>query len=224
MLLYLLAAAGWRAGGQRIWMAWLALAVAVLTYVAFGGPFYGLASNIGRGIAGFGLGLALHRAYQRSTPPTLPVSLATVLEGAALLALGAALWGSGSLIAFDLAATALVALAALQRGLISRLLCAAPFQWLGAMSYALYMVHVFVIGRVFDLLAVLQPRLGVMIADTTIGGADALVGPAWQADGMKLLIMALCLIVAVPFARLIEQPARSWSRRLAGQPVPKPAI
>ena len=224
MLLYLLAAAGWRAGGQRIWMAWLALAVAVLTYVALGGPFYGLASNIGRGIAGFGLGLALHRAYQRSTPPTLPVSLATALEGAALLALGAVLWGSGSLIAFDLAATALVALAALQRGLISRLLCAAPFQWLGTMSYALYMVHVFVIGRVFDLLAVLQPRLGLMIADSTIGGADALTGPAWQADGMKLLIMALCLIVAVPFARLIEQPARSWSRRVAGRPVPRPAI
>lgn len=223
MLLYLLAAAGWRVAGQRVWMAWLALAVAVLTFATLGGELYGLASNIGRGIAGFGLGLALHRAYERSSPPQLSTALATALELAAFAALGAALWGSGSLMAFDLAATALVALAALQRGLVSRLLTAAPFQWLGTMSYALYIVHVFVIGRVFDLLAVLQPRLGILVADTMVGGQDALVGPDWQADTMKLLIMALCLIVSLPFARLIEQPARAWSRRVAGQPMPKPA-
>lgn len=223
MLLYLLAAAGWKLAGKRVWMAWLALAVAVLTFATFGGPLDGLASNIGRGIAGFGLGLALHRAYEQSSPPQLPIAVATVLELAAFAALGAVLWGSGNLMAFDLAATALVALSALQRGLVSRLLSAAPFQWLGTMSYALYMVHVFVIGRVFDLLAVLQPRLGLMIADSTIGGADALTGPDWQADAMKLLIMVLCLIVAVPFARLIEQPARAWSRRLAGRPEPRPA-
>ncbi|MBF9152990.1 acyltransferase family protein [Novosphingobium jiangmenense] len=223
MLLYLLAAAGWRIAGERVWLAWLALAVAVLTFTTSDGDFFGLTSNIGRGIAGFGLGLALHRAWERSTPPAIPVAAATALELAAFVAVGAVLWGSGSLLAFDLAATALVALGVLQRGLVSRLLCAAPFQWLGTMSYALYIVHVFVIGRVFDLLAVLQPRLGLMIADTVIGGQDALVGPGWQADAMKLLIMALCLIVAVPFAKLIEQPARAWSRRMAGQPMPKPA-
>ncbi|MGV3512936.1 MAG: acyltransferase family protein [Novosphingobium sp.] len=223
MLLYLLAAAGWKLAGSRIWMAWLTLAVAVLTFAAFGGAFSGLTSNIGRGVGGFGLGLVLHRAFERSSAPQLSTTVATALELAAVGAVGAVLWGSDSLMAFDLAATALVALSALQRGLVSRVLCAAPFQWLGTMSYALYMVHIFVIGRVFDLLAVLQPRLGVIIADTTIGGADALVGPDWQANAMKVLIMALCLIVAVPFARLIEQPARSWSRRVAGQAMPKPA-
>lgn len=223
MLLYLLAAAGWRLAGQRAWMAWLSLAVAVLTFAALGGELSGAASNIGRGIAGFGLGLVLHRAYERSSPPPLSMAVATMLELAAFAAVGAVLWGRGNLMAFDLAATALVALAALQRGLVSRLLVAAPFQWLGAMSYALYIVHVFVIGRVFDLLAVLQPRLGVMIADSVIGGEDALVGPDWQADAVKLLIMALCLIVAVPFAKLIEQPARAWSRRVAGKSVPEPA-
>ena len=223
MLLYIVAALSWRTLRGRAWMPWLVLATALLTFMAVGPGFDGLASNIARGLAGFGLGLTLHRVMERSGPPALGTGLATILELAAFAALGAVLWGSGSIAAFDLAATALVALAALQQGLISRLLCAAPFQWLGAMSYVLYIVHVFVIGRVFDLLAVLQPRFGILIADTVVGGQDALVGPGLQADMMKLLIMVLCLIVSVPFARLIEQPARAWSRRVAGQPMPRPA-
>lgn len=223
MLLYIVAAMGWRVLGARAWMPWLALATGLLMFMALGPGFDGLASNIARGLAGFGLGLFMHRAIERSSPPALGTGLATVLELAALAGLGAVLWSSGSVPAFDLAAAAVVALAALGQGLVSRLLNAAPFRWLGTMSYALYMVHVFVIGRVFDLLAVLQPRLDVMIADTVVGGGDALVGPDWQADAMKLLITALCLIVAVPFARLIEQPARAWSRRTAGLPSPKPA-
>lgn len=223
MLLYIVAATGWRTLGARAWMPWLALAIAVLVFMAFGPGFDSLASNIARGLAGFGLGLLLHRALERSSPPALGTGIATVLELAAFAALGAVLWSSGSIPAFDLAATAVVALAALQQGLVSRVLTAAPFQWLGTMSYALYMVHVFVIGRVFDLLAVIQPRFGLMIADTTIGGEDALVGPDWQADMVKLAVIALCLVVAVPFARLIEQPARRWSRRVAGQQAPNTA-
>jgi peptidoglycan/LPS O-acetylase OafA/YrhL len=223
MLLYLVAAAGWRIGGERVWALWLALAFAILVYAGFGPGFFDLASNVARGLAGFGLGVALHHLFSRSSPPAVPFVAATVLELAAFAAVGAVLWGSGNLMAFDLAATALVALAALQGGAISRLLIAAPFQWLGTMSYALYMVHVFVIGRVFDALAVIQPRLGLLIADATVGGDDALVGPGWQADMTKLAIMALCLVVAVPFARLIEQPARAWSRRAAGQGAPKAA-
>lgn len=223
VLLYIVAAVAWRFVGQRAWMPWLAVAIALLVFMAFGPGFGSLASNIARGLAGFGLGLFVHRALERSSPPALGTGLATALELAAFSALGAVLWSSGSIAAFDLAATAVVALAALQQGLVSRLLTAAPFQWLGTMSYALYMVHIFVIGRVFDLLAVIQPRFGLMIADTTIGGEDALVGPGWQADMAKLAVIALCLLVAVPFARLIEQPARRWSRRVAAQQAPNTA-
>lgn len=104
------------------------------------------------------------------------------------------------------------------------MLAAQPFQVLGTLSYALYLSHVFVIGRVFDVLEVVQPRLGVMIAQTQVGGQDMLVGPDARALLAKLAIVALCLLVAWPFATLIEQPARAWSRRVAGIPARKAAI
>jgi peptidoglycan/LPS O-acetylase OafA/YrhL len=220
MLLYVLAALGWRLLGGRAWSAWLVAALALLAFAGFGPGFEGLASNIARGVAGFGLGVFVHRALGK-TRPSLNARTATVLELSALATLAWVLSTSGNLAAFDLAAAALVALAALQSGYVSRTLVLAPFQWLGTISYAFYMVHIFVIGRSFDILALVQDRLGVSIAQASIGGEDALIGSGWQADIAKLAIMALCLVVAIPFAKLIEQPARAWSRRVAGQQVPK---
>ncbi|MDT0509083.1 acyltransferase [Novosphingobium sp. MMS21-SN21R] len=219
MLLYVLAALGWRLLGDRAWGAWLGAALALLAFAGFGPGFDGLASNIARGVAGFGLGVLVHRALGQSRP-RLNLHAATALELAALATLAWVLSASGNLAAFDLAAAALVALAAVQRGLVSRALMFAPFQWLGTISYALYMVHIFVIGRSFDILALVQDRLGLTIAQATIGGEDVLIGPGWQADIAKLAIMALCLVIAIPFAKLIEQPARAWSRRTFGQQLP----
>lgn len=223
MLLYVLAALGWRAVGQRAWIGWLVAALVLLALTTFDSALQGTGYNVARGISGFGLGLFVHAVLSRvkCTPSR---AQATALEALALLALVLVVGVSGNLVLFDSVAACLVALAVLQRGWISELLAAQPFQVLGTLSYALYLSHVFVIGRVFDVLEVVQPRLGVMIAQTQVGGQDMLVGPDARALLAKLAIVALCLLVAWPFATLIEQPARAWSRRVAGIPARKAAI
>ncbi len=215
MALYVAAALAWRFLGRRAAVAGLAAALLALATVSFVPGVYGVWFSIARGIAGFGLGMAVHALLQRSNVRRIDPRVATVLELAALIALGIVLWGSGNLLPFDLAATMLVAVAALGRGFVSRMLIARPFQLLGELSYALYIVHIFVIGRVFDLLALVQPRLGVTIADSHLGAADTLVGPDWQANLAKIAIMGLCLAAAWPASVLIERPARVWSRRKA---------
>ena len=215
MLLYILAAFGWRAVGQKAWIGWLVASFVLLALTRIDSALQGTAFNVARGISGFGLGLFVQAMLSRVNI-TLSMALATTLEALALLALVLIVCVSGNLVLFDGVAAGLVALAVLQRGWISHLLAAQPFQVLGTLSYALYLSHVFVIGRVFDILAVVQPRLGVMIAQTQVGGQDMLVGPDALAVLAKLAIAALCLVVAWPFAALIERPARAWSRRVAG--------
>lgn len=215
MLLYVLAAFGRRAVGQRAWIGWLVAALVLLALTTLDSALQGTGYNMARGISGFGLGLFVHMMCRRMHfAPS--AALATALEVLSLCALVLILCVSGNLVLFDVVAAAFVALAVLRRGWISRVLLTAPFQVLGTLSYALYLSHVFVIGRVFDVLAVVQPRLGVMIAQTQVGGQDMLVGPDALALLAKLAIAALCLLVAWPFAVLIEQPARTWSRRVAG--------
>lgn len=117
--------------------------------------------------------------------------------------------------AFDCAALLLVVTVAGQRGVLSRLLLTRPLIWLGALSYAIYMVHGFVIGRAFDVLFLIQRAAGVRWADTALAGPDQLLGPAWRAN----LLTALILLGVLPAAwlawRWIETPARAWSRRQA---------
>ncbi|CAH0495628.1 acyltransferase [Novosphingobium sp. CECT 9465] len=216
MVLYVLAALAWRWLGQGAVAAALIAAALALAMLLLDPEALGLAYDLARGIAGFGLGMALHAVFTALRPSANSSSaLFTALEITALVALGAVLWGSGNIAAFDLAAVAFVGLGAIGKGMVSKLLETRPFQLLGTLSYALYMVHVFVIGRVFDLLGVVQGRLGMTIAETRFGGADTLVGPDWQADLAKLTIIAICLAAAWPAAVLIERPARAWSRRKA---------
>jgi len=215
MALYGIAALAWRFLGRRAAPAALVASLIALAAAASPLAIDEAMYNMARGVAGFGLGMTLHAAFHRIPVRALPVMVATALEIATLFALGALLFGSGAIVPFDLVATGLVALAAAGHGFVSRVLLARPFQFLGALSYALYMVHVFVIGRVFDLLALVQPWLGVTVAASRMGAADALVGPDWQADLAKVVIMALCVGAAWPAAVLIERPARQWSRRTA---------
>lgn len=221
MLLYLLAALGWKLVGLRAWLGWLVAAVLLLVMTALNAGFDGVAYNVARGIAGFGLGVVVHTALER-WPPHLSQARATVFEALSAAAVLLILATGGSLMLFDGAAAMLVAMAVIERGWFSRALSSAPLQWLGSISFALYLSHVFVIGRVFDILALLQSRTGVVVAQTAIGGADMLTGPNAQAAIAKLLIVCLCLLAAWPFAYLIEQPARAWSRRVAGVVAPVP--
>lgn len=215
MALYVLSALAWRGLGMRAAWAGAVAATAALAALSLAPDALGRLYDFARGIAGFGLGMALQAWLPRRSGNGLGRYTATVIEIAALAGIAVVLTGSGSVLAFDLLAVLLVGIAAMGQGVVSRALLARPFQTLGELSYALYMVHVFVIGRMFDVVGIVQGRLGWTIADSRLAAADALVGPGWQALLAKLVFIAICLVAAWAVAALIERPARAWSRRAA---------
>ncbi len=217
MLLYLLAATTWKLAGRLVPTAALLTGLAALVVMTFQPGLIGAYDWLARGLAGFALGTAGWSIYARLAPTIaeLPASLASLLE---LAAGGLVCWlvsheaGVG---AFDCAALLLVVTVAGQRGLLSRLLLTRPLVWLGTLSYAIYMVHGFVIGRAFDALLLVQRATGLHWADTVLAGPDQLLGPAWRANLLTGSILVSVLPAAWLAWRWIETPARAWSRRQA---------
>jgi peptidoglycan/LPS O-acetylase OafA/YrhL len=138
------------------------------------------------------------------------VPAGTVVEA---LAMAATVWfvsvaGFGPWsIAAPLVFAAAVLVFASESGAASRVLVSGPFLFLGAVSYSIYMVHIFVARRVVDSLTFAE-ALG-------IGAVDRLGADKWAGDVMILLSLAIIVAVAGLTYRLIEVPAREWFRRLA---------
>lgn len=215
MALYALAAVAWRSIGNRATVGWALASGLCLCALSLFPDTLGYLYDFARGISGFGLGVVLHAVLIRRKHLELRSLPCTVIEVLAFTGIAVLLASSGSAPVFDLLAVVLVGVAAIGKGLVSRILLARPFQVLGALSYALYLVHAFVVGRVFDVLALTQASLGLAVADARLGSADALVGPVWQAFLAKVTIIAICLVAAWIVSIRIEMPARAWSRRTA---------
>ena len=114
----------------------------------------------------------------------------------------------------SLVAPAVFALAVLvfaaEAGAVSRLLRAPAWLWLGERSYSIYMVHFLVFWLLADGVKLLRLAQIELIA----GSENA--SRLWQNDVLFLIYIVLVLGVAAGTYRLIEVPARSWFRRLAG--------
>ena len=170
-----------------------------------------------RGLGGFGLGMAcwpLWQALNARSWPRLPLVLAELaLPPLILWALAADV----PLIGLDLLFAAAVLVFAGERGPVSAALRTAPMVWLGTLSYALYMVHGLVFGRVFDVMAAVQGRVGGEWVAAGLGGGDRLLLAPLQSALAVAAMMALALVAAWLAWRLVEWPARAWSRRLAAR-------
>jgi peptidoglycan/LPS O-acetylase OafA/YrhL len=158
-----------------------------------------------RCLYGFCAGVAAWHLFRRYR-----VSAGTLAEA---LAIGATLWfvsvaGFGPWsIAAPLLFAAVVLVFASESGVASRVLLSAPFLFVGAVSYSIYMVHIFVARRVVDGLT-LARALGV-------GALERLGVDKWAGDLMIVGCLAIIVAVAGLTYRFIEVPAREWFRRLA---------
>ena len=215
--LYLGAALLWRVAGRR------ALAIGALLALALGGADLAIGAGavvpeqILRGLVGFGLGMGCWALWPRCAAVRLPLGLATGLEVALVALAVAAICGEAGTLLDDLAFATLVLVFGREQGLVSRLLLTAPLRWLGVLSYSLYMVHGLVFGRVFDVLSMVQARIGAHWVDAHLGGLDLVLLPAAQALVLVVAMLALALACAWVAWRLVEWPARAYSRRLAGR-------
>lgn len=107
-----------------------------------------------------------------------------------------------------------------QRGAVSRILLARPLLFLGTVSYSIYMVHIFVEGRVIDVLTIIGNRFGMELASIgrVNGEASKIVTAPWPlADLVTLGMLALVIGCAWISYRLVELPFRTRSREFVAR-------
>lgn len=218
ILLYMLAALAFRLGAKGLAM-FMALGVAALAANLADMEWLVFSRFVQRGLAGFTIGIACWWLHRLAAGMRLP--LPSLAEFAALGALLAFLWFGPRLgmIPLVVVPSALVVLIfARDAGVISRLLGGWGWVWLGRLSYALYMVHVFVIARSMEALILVRRLTGHTWAIYTRDGhvpIKLLVLPVIPSTLVQIGVMALAIAAAWAAWRWVEEPARQWSRRYA---------
>ena len=96
-----------------------------------------------------------------------------------------------------------------QRGAVSRILNLSFLQFLGLISYSIYMVHMFVQARLGEVLAV--TRLAAI--DRRPDGSIILQAPPLVGDALTLMMLALVVIVSWLSYRIIEKPGQTFTKR-----------
>ena len=219
LLLYALAALAFR-GGKWGMAALMGAGVLGLALHLAELDLPGLTTMVQRGLAGFALGTLcwfIHRRF------TVRLRAPSLIEGLTLggLFLAIALAGNTTDAALIIVPAALVVLVfAREQGALSQMLQTAPFEWLGRISYSIYMVHAMVQARIMDLLLLVSRGAEVPYAVYDLSGPvpvkRMLLGPL-EATLVQTAMIALVLVVAHFAWRWIEEPARQWSRRLAAR-------
>ena len=101
-------------------------------------------------------------------------------------------------------------------GLISRLLSARPFLSLGALSYSIYMTHMFVQARMMNVAKIAELHMQVPLLSMRATGTEplAVISETWALP-MSALMVVLTLIASAVTYRLVEVPGREWFKGLA---------
>jgi peptidoglycan/LPS O-acetylase OafA/YrhL len=223
----------------RRWALWIAagiVAAATAIIAGFSTSGMDLTFHLGavRGCLGFFLGWLVYAAWRR-----WPLRSGTAVELALLAVIGTYLCvvgrsdlGYGAPFLFAIA----IYLLAGARGLLTQALQSPVLQFLGRISYSIYMVHAVVLIAV-GLAANLAERLLHM---TLLVPADALFGPQsgsgklldvggpWAMDAATLATLAVVVGISSLTYRWIEMPgqrlvARLATRAAAPLPAPLPA-
>ncbi|MFU0505568.1 acyltransferase family protein [Pseudaminobacter sp. NGMCC 1.201702] len=104
-------------------------------------------------------------------------------------------------------------------GWVSALLRSRAMLLLGALSYSIYMVHIFVQGRLFNLAGLVDRKLGGgLLGEIGFhGGVAHGFGPESAMVGLAAtaIMLALTLVASYCTWRLVEMPALAWFRRLS---------
>jgi peptidoglycan/LPS O-acetylase OafA/YrhL len=230
LVLYVFAAGLFGRGrwGLAIAVAW-AGASAWALYSGFNEVGFG--RLLQRGLLAFPVGVAcywLHQRLRQVEPGPWVLSLA---EGALLIALVWLLAMPGKsnawLIGFDVLFAAMVLVFARDGGIASRALQWKPLVWLGQLSFALYMVHLFFVivpNRFLPRLFAAWGHADWVRAGQHTFGYESVDPPAWIATLITLGFAGLAIGTAWLAWRFIEEPARHWTRRFAPPPAGRSAV
>lgn len=221
LVLYVFAAALF---GRGRWALALTVMLAAVSAWALWSGFNvtGFGRLLQRGLLGFPLGMLACWLYWQVGDRRPGTAIASVIEIALIVALiwllclpgKTANWIPGA----GLLYLAMVLVFAWDGGVVSRALAWRPLVWLGHLSFALYMVHLFFVILPNRLLPMLFEAIGRgewVAASPARFGLLSVSPPAPVATAISLVLLALAIGTAWLAFRYIEEPAREWSRRFA---------
>jgi len=185
-----------------------------------------------RALYGFALGVLVYRlarpallesrradATSTSGPASLHWTLAEVAVFAATAILLVATPGTPLAYAMPVLYCIVVLVFAVERGWVSRLMKLRPLLFLGAISYSLYMTHMFVLLRMTNLARLADKSLGTgwvsQLGRTARYGGGIDMGNAWLGDLVMLLAVAATVAMSWLTWRYVEMPGREAFRRTA---------
>lgn len=218
----------WRLAGRRAWLATIPIAVIGLGLLAIF-PVQHLvvfqAWSVVRCLVGFSLGVLAYEIYRRA-PVSLNESASTALEVGVTITLAVFVsYAHGLLmLATPVLFMGAVLVFAAQRGLLSQMLLWRPLQFVGELSYSIYMLHYFVQLRMVNALSLIERLLHhrVALIAHNAGRNEVGLSPTFG-DAMSLAMLAVVVMFAWAGFNWIDRPGRLWSRRiLNGRP--KPAL
>ena len=217
--------------------SWIALAAAVVVgpamLLAFSPRYMDATYDFGliRCLYGFALGALLYRftgASIRDGKQRLAAagpaafaawSAAEVVTIAAILAFVAWAGLRPAGIAAPFVFVAAIYVFSNEGGAVSAALRSRAFLWLGAISYSVYMIHIFIQARMINVAGVLDRFAGAGLIGEVHLGKDVTIGFAAHsaAEGLAItaVMVALVLAAATITHRLVEMPALGWFRRRA---------
>ncbi|MER9303352.1 acyltransferase [Mesorhizobium sp. M0293] len=227
---YLLFAGVVFVAGARAWIWFVAAAVtAPLFLLGFSTHHMDVSFDFGfiRCLYGFSLGallawfqhdsIAEARQALAGSGPRMDWTFAEIVM-VAVIVLFVSLAGDND---FGIAAPLVFALAlflfAHEGGWISALLRAPFMLTLGALSYSIYMVHIFVQARMINVAGLVERKLGLgLIGDFMLRGQPATgFGAGWTGAAAIVVMLAATIAASWITWRFIEMPAMAWFRRLS---------
>ncbi|MES2632772.1 MAG: acyltransferase [Pseudomonadota bacterium] len=170
-----------------------------------------------RCLAGFFIGVVACQAFRHIGHLKVPRALLTAAEVVAfggLLAFVA--WSTGWSMWIHALTAACVFVFAFDAGMISALLRTRLLQFLGVVSYSIYMVHQFVLTVAEILVNRLRDKAGI---DLWLPGSNGSVYGRSMLESAASILFLLSATIALSYFtfRFIELPARQWASRWAAR-------
>ncbi|TPL90225.1 acyltransferase [Mesorhizobium sp. B2-3-12] len=227
---YLLFAGVVLVAGARAWIWFVAAAVtAPLFLLAFSTHHMDVSYDFGfiRCLYGFSLGALLAwfqhdsiagaRQILTRSGPRMNWTLAEIVMVAVIVLFVSLAGDNNAGIAAPLVFALALFLFAHEGGWISALLRTPFMLTLGALSYSIYMVHIFVQARLINVAGLVERKLGPgLIGDIVLRGEPATgFGAGWTGTVAIVVMLAATIAVSWVTWRLVEMPAMAWFRRLS---------
>jgi peptidoglycan/LPS O-acetylase OafA/YrhL len=173
-----------------------------------------------RCIYSFAIGALLWRFYTRIENAAAPFAhsrahLFSALEILLVMAMILAVTVSSSMIEWTMALPFLFAAAifvfSFEAGILSRILSRKPFLVVGAVSYSIYMLQIFVVSAFAAVLKMLPGP------QSTLEGRMVWGDNLWTGDLVVIIYLFVVVAAAIITYYLVEMPGRNYFRKLAGR-------